>query len=119
MQVTPPPAQRSVRLASMQEGPSCTTGSKDSPFPSAAPTLASPHEGHGVEPSIAATTALLHAQVFLGFTNILYEDFWYGRESSLEDDSTKDSEDEESIEGGDVEECLGWPPKLLLVPKRQ
>jgi hypothetical protein len=106
----------------MQEGPSCTAGLEDSPLPSTAPTLASPHEDHGTEPSTAATaatTALLHAQAFPGSTDALYEDLWDARESSLEGDSAEDSEDEESIEGGDAEERLGWPPELLLAPKRQ
>jgi hypothetical protein len=44
--------------------------------------------------------------------------YLYGRESSLEGDSS-DDEEEENTEGGGLHEFLAWPPELLHMPEKK
>jgi hypothetical protein len=44
-------------------------------------------------------------------------DFFTGRQSSFEADTSEDIEEDWSTEGGELVEHLGWPPELLIAPK--
>jgi hypothetical protein len=43
---------------------------------------------------------------------------WDGRQSSIEANSSQGFEEEGSVEGAKVEELLGCPPKMLIVPNQ-
>jgi hypothetical protein len=49
--------------------------------------------------------------------NPLYEGYLYGRESSIEDESSIGSEEDDSYEEDNMDEFMGWPPELLLTPQ--
>jgi hypothetical protein len=60
---------------------------------------------------------MMHSEGFLGATQTFYAENLDGRASSIEADS-QGSEEEGSVEGDELEETMGWPPEMLIAPKR-
>jgi hypothetical protein len=58
----------------------------------------------------------MQSEVVLQRVEKLSADFFSGRQSSIEGDSSEDIEDDSSTEGGELEEHLRWPPELLIAP---
>jgi hypothetical protein len=67
-------------------------------------------------PSATVYTQPLHSEALMGAVEANYVKSLKGCESSIYNDSSEEYEGGGNVEGGDVEELLGWPPEMLLIP---
>jgi hypothetical protein len=116
MQILRSLARRSTIIATLQQGRnSLPMSPKEEPLP-ICPPLASPHEEAIPNPLETCNDHVLHepplSQAVHG-ANQVYDGFMYGRESSMEEESSKSGEECEE------DKFLGWPPELLTPQHRQ
>jgi hypothetical protein len=106
VQLLEPPIKKSSRLAALLEGPSSHLPHK--PDPVLVPPSSTP-------PPTNISSTLPTAPLYcIEETYVDEERMFDGREPSLEGDSFDDGE-EENIQDADIEDLLGWPPKLLIM----
>jgi hypothetical protein len=66
--------------------------------------------------TIEEDEGIMLSQALEEATRVAYEDCLYGRESSVEGDCSENDNEVASMEGGDLEEMLGWQPELFIAP---
>jgi hypothetical protein len=119
-QIPGPPARRSNRLASLQQGPNSPATSTAEEYLLDKPPPAPPQEQADVNLSQASNNNVHHEPslppiMYRAYPP--YDGFLDGRESSIDGDFSDCGEEEDQFEDAGMDDFVGWLPEMLFTPQ--